>query len=934
MFTGGEDPACRGRVSECALLDELVASVRSGTGRSLVLRGEAGIGKTTLLNYLEASASGLTVLRAAGVDSEMELAYASLHQLCLPLLDGLERLPAPQREALRTVFGLSAGPPPDRFLVGLAVLSLLSEAAESRPLLCVVDDAQWLDTASVQTLVFVARRLLAEPVGIVFAAREPCAELEHIAGLDVRGLGDGDARTVLDSAVPFKIDERVRDQIIAETRGNPLALLELPRGLTATQLAGGFGLMGAQGLRGRIEESFVRRLGALSDDVRRLLLLAAAEPLGDPLLLRRAAAQLEISVAAVDTETDGLLVVDDRVVFRHPLVRSAVYRSASVHERRTAHLALAEATDQEADPDRRAWHLAAAAAGPNEEVALELERSAGRAQARGGFAAAAAFLQRSLALTSDPALRAKRALAAAEASLHAGAFDAADRLLSTAEAGNPNDVQRARVDLIRARIAFGVNRGSNAPPLLLKAAKQLAALDPLLSRDTYLEALFASVFAGRFGSDGGVLSVAQAVHAAPPAPDPPRAADLLLDRYALLITEGYAVGAPALKAAVETFRSGDIPADEVLRWGFLVSSAALALLDVKSYHELAAREAALAREVGALAVLPLSLTHLVGAHLELGELDVAESLLRDIEIVCEATGRAVPSYAALAYASWRGQEPEYEELKKVHMDAAVKRGEGLAVTHLEWKTAVHYVGLGKYEEAVTVALSANQHPEELQSVWLHNLVEAAVRSGRRQLAAETLEQLSAMTRVIGSEWALGIEARCRALLSENDAAEDLYLAAIVHLERSGVRVELARARLLYGEWLRRAGRRVDARTQLRAAYDELTAMGVEAFAQRARRELVATGEKIRKRTVETRDDLTPQERQIAELARERLSSSEIAARLFLSPRTVDWHLSKVYAKLGIGSRKELADALPRGRHPAAPDASDAPALFPAGAPAV
>ena len=733
MFTGGEDPACRGRVSECALLDELVASVRSGTGRSLVLRGEAGIGKTTLLNYLEASASGLTVLRAAGVDSEMELAYASLHQLCLPLLDGLERLPAPQREALRTVFGLSAGPPPDRFLVGLAVLSLLSEAAESRPLLCVVDDAQWLDTASVQTLVFVARRLLAEPVGIVFAAREPCAELEHIAGLDVRGLGDGDARTVLDSAVPFKIDERVRDQIIAETRGNPLALLELPRGLTATQLAGGFGLMGAQGLRGRIEESFVRRLGALSDDVRRLLLLAAAEPLGDPLLLRRAAAQLEISVAAVDTETDGLLVVDDRVVFRHPLVRSAVYRSASVHERRTAHLALAEATDQEADPDRRAWHLAAAAAGPNEEVALELERSAGRAQARGGFAAAAAFLQRSLALTSDPALRAKRALAAAEASLHAGAFDAADRLLSTAEAGNPNDVQRARVDLIRARIAFGVNRGSNAPPLLLKAAKQLAALDPLLSRDTYLEALFASVFAGRFGSDGGVLSVAQAVHAAPPAPDPPRAADLLLDRYALLITEGYAVGAPALKAAVETFRSGDIPADEVLRWGFLVSSAALALLDVKSYHELAAREAALAREVGALAVLPLSLTHLVGAHLELGELDVAESLLRDIEIVCEATGRAVPSYAALAYASWRGQEPEYEELKEVHMDAAVKRGEGLAVTHLEWKTAVHYVGLGKYEEAVTVALSANQHPEELQSVWLHNLVEAASgRSGSKR----------------------------------------------------------------------------------------------------------------------------------------------------------------------------------------------------------
>ena len=437
----------RGRASECALLDDLVSAIRRGESRSLVLRGEAGIGKTALLEYLIASASDLTVVRAVGVQSDMELAFASLHQLCGPLLDRLERLPAPQRQAMEIVFGLSAGGAPDRFLVGLAVLSLFSEVAEQRPLLCVVDDAQWLDQASALTLAFVARRLLAEPVGLVFAAREPGEELRHVPELEVHGVRNGDARALLSSAVRFKLDERVRDRIIAETRGNPLALLELPRGLTATQLAGGFGLLGAQALTGRIEESFVRRLEALSDDARRLLLVAAAEPVGDPLLLWRAAERLGIRPAAAEAaEADGLLAIGERVTFRHPLVRSAVYRSAAVEDRRAVHLALAEATDREADPDRRAWHLAAAAAGPDEQVALELERSAGRAQARGGLAAAAAFLQRAVALTQDPAKRADRALAAAQASLQAGAFDAALGLVATAEAGPLDEFQRARVD--------------------------------------------------------------------------------------------------------------------------------------------------------------------------------------------------------------------------------------------------------------------------------------------------------------------------------------------------------------------------------------------------------------------------------------------------------------------------------------------------------
>src|SRR5215203_3567347 len=416
----------RGRASECALLDELVSAIRRGESRSLVLRGEAGIGKTALLEYLVASASDLTVVRAMGVESDMELAFAGLHQLCGPLLDRLESLPVPQRQAIEIVFGLSAGGAPDRFLVGLAVLSLFSEVAEQRPLLCVVDDAQWLDQSSALTLAFVARRLLAEPVGLVFAAREPGEELQHVPELEVRGVHNGDARALLRSAVRFKLDEEIRDRIIAETHGNPLALLELPRGLTTRQLAGGFGLLGVQALTGRIEESFVRRLEPLADDARRLLLVAAAEPVGDPLLLWRAAERLGIEPEAADAaEAAELLAIDERVTFRHPLARSAVYRSATAQERRAVHRALAEATDQDADADRRAWHLAAAAAGPDEQVAVELERSAVRAQARGGLAAAAAVLQRAVALTQDPAKRVERALVAAQANLQAGAFDAA-----------------------------------------------------------------------------------------------------------------------------------------------------------------------------------------------------------------------------------------------------------------------------------------------------------------------------------------------------------------------------------------------------------------------------------------------------------------------------------------------------------------------------
>ncbi len=359
-----------------------------------MVRGDSGVGKTVLLEHLagQASGAGCRVARAVGVQSEMELAFAGLHQLCAPMLGRVERLPVPQRDALRTAFGLAAGPPPDRFFVGLAVLSLLAEVAGDRPLLCLIDDEQWLDHASALALGFVARRLGADPVGLVFAARDPGTELAGLPELEVTGLGDSDARALLEAALAGPLDARVRDLIIAETRGNPLALLELPHGLTPAELAGGFGLPGAAPLAGRIEDSFARQLDALPETTRRLLQLAAADPSGDRSLVWRAAGRLGIPVRAGAPATEaGLVEFASQVRFRHPLARSAAYRSASLSGRQQMHAALAEVTDPAADPDRRAWHRAEAAAGPDEEVAAELERSAGRAQARGGLAAAAAF---------------------------------------------------------------------------------------------------------------------------------------------------------------------------------------------------------------------------------------------------------------------------------------------------------------------------------------------------------------------------------------------------------------------------------------------------------------------------------------------------------------------------------------------------------------
>jgi DNA-binding CsgD family transcriptional regulator len=911
----------RGRRDECAALDALLAGVRVGRSGVLVLRGEAGIGKTALLRYLIESASDLTVARAVGVESEMELPFASLQQLIGPMLDRLERLPAPQREALEIVFALSAGAAPDRFLVGLGVLSLFSEVAEDGPLLCVVDDAQWLDQASALTLAFVARRLLAEPVGIVFAAREPGEELQHLPELPLRGLRNGDARALLDSAVRFILDEPVRDRIIAETRGNPLALLELPRGFTAAQLAGGFGLPAALSLRGKIEETFVRRIRTMSDDARRLLLVAAAEPVGDPLLLWRAAKLLEVGPAAgEDVQRHGLLTIRERVTFRHPLVRSAVYGSATIEERRAAHRALAEATDREADPDRRTWHLAAAAPAPDEQIAAELERSAGRAQARGGLAAAAAFLQRAVALTVDPEKRTGRSLTAARASLDAGAFEVARRLLSTAEAGATDELQLAQVELLRGGIAFASSMGSAAPPLLLEAAERLARLDVKLAREVYLDAWGAALFAGRLAAGGDLLDVSRAARSAPRPTGPLRPSDLLLDGLAALITEGPVASASVLRQATSACLDEASGTQPNFRWGWLATIPANVLWDENSMHVINSRRLQEARDTGALARLPIDLAAWAFLVAWRGDFGAASAAIAEAEAVTRATGSRLAPYAAVLLAALRGREADTLPLIESVIRDAGAGGQGIGVQWAQWVSSILFNGLGSYDRALAAAeRAAEEMPQLFISAWARpELIEAAVRGGKPERAIAALELLVEVTSTAGTDWAMGIDARSRALMSEGKTAERLYQEALDHLGRARLRPELARAHLLYGEWLRRKERRVDARAQLRAAYEQFTAIGMEAFAERAHRELLATGERVRKRAVEMRDDLTAQERHVAGLARDGLSNQEIGARLFLSQHTVAYHLRKVFSKLEITSRNQLTQVLPESGDGAPP----------------
>jgi len=935
-----DDSRLRGRASgltdrrgECGVLDQLINTVRAGGSGVLVVRGEPGVGKSALLDYLVGYAAGCRVVRAAGVQSEMELAFAGLHQLLAPVLDRADRLPVPQRDALRTAFGLSAGPVPDRFLVGLAVLGLVSEVAGERPLVCVVDDEQWLDRASVQALGFVARRLAADPVGLVFAVRVVGGELARLPELAVAGLRAEDARVLLDSVLAGPVDARVRDLIVAETRGNPLALLELPRGLPPAELAGGFGLPGAVSLPGRIEDSFRRQLEGLPEETRRLLALAAADPSGDPLLVWRAAGRLGIAVAAgAPAVGAGLVEFGGRVRFRHPLARSTAYRSAPVQQRQEVHGALAAATDPAADPDRRAWHRAQAAPGPDEDVAAELEQSAGRAQDRGGLAAAAAFLERAALLTPGPVRRAQRLLAAARGKRDAGELDAALGLLVVVEAGPLDGLQAAEVERLRGLIAADQGRGSDAARLLLRAARLLEPLDAALARETHLEALWAAAAAGDLGRPGGVRQAAEAARDAPPGPGPPRAVDVVLDALALRLTEGHAAAAAALTRALEVLVTLDVGAGETRRRLWLAGGRAsitfaLELWDFDSWHALAAHQVQVARDMGALVQLQLAISNLGVHQLVAGELTATGRLIEEDRLIAEATGNPPVGYAAMMLAAWQGREQEAAELIEATVQLATESGMGVLTGLAACASAVLYNGLGRYDAARDAAQLAFERDHlGFGHLVVPELAEAAARTGDVAAVRAALDWLSERTRVTPTAWVLGIEALVRALLSDGQAADRFYRESIERLGRTRVRAELARSHLLYGEWLRRQGRRTDAREQLRTALRMLDAMGMAAFAERARRELLATGETARKRTVpaaRTRtggasEALTAQEAQVARLARDGLSNPEIGARLFISPRTAKYHLSNVFTKLGISSRSQLDRVLPADPDTAGP----------------
>ncbi|MFC8425642.1 AAA family ATPase [Streptomyces sp. NPDC057236] len=911
MVRGGTRTGLIGRRDECRVLDDLLAQARAGRSGVLVVRGEAGIGKTELLNRLVDRATGCRVVRAAGVQSEMELSYAGLHQLCAPLLSHLDDLPEPQRDALGTAFGLRAGDAPDRFLVSLATLSLLASAVGDEPLVCLVDDAQWLDRVSSQTLQFVARRLLAESVVLVLAVRESGTReiLADLPELLVRGLDEHESRRLLDSVVTGPLDASVRDRIVAEARGNPLALLELPRGLTAVEMAGGLGGPGSRPLSSRIEAGFLGRIRSLPDQTRQLLLIAAIEPIGDASLLRRAAERLGIRVdtAVTHAEASGLITFGTWVRFRHPLVRSAVYRAVGLAERRRVHAALADSIDADLHPERRVWHLASATTGPDEAVAAELEATADRAYARGGIAAAAAFLHRATELTPDSVRRGDRALAAARAKYQAGAFDAARSLVGVAELSPLDEAEAARATLLRGQIMSAAKSASTGLPYLLEAAGRLQPFDRRLALQTYRDAAHAALTAGRLAT-GGVRDVAEAVLGAPGHTSAASREELLLTGLARVITEDYPVGAPLLLEAVAAFRTEELTREDGLGWLPLVCRMAHNTWDFASWSELSSRLVDLARGSGALAVLPSALLLRLSNRVFAGDLRGADSLAVEASAIAEATGSSFfAHYGALVVEPFKGRESSTRQAIEAVTQDRLLRGEGKVTTATQWAVAVLHNGLGRYEEAYAAAQRGCENPQEL-GLSLQSrveLVEAAVGLGHTAHAAEAARTIEEMARACRTPWALGISAATRALVSEGPAADALHRRAIEHLDAAGTRMDSARARLRYGEWLRLGRRRDDARVHLNEAYEMLGEAGAEAFAERARRELQATGATARKRASAAPAALTAKEAEIARLAQAGFTNPEIAARLFLSPHTVEWHLRKVFAKLGVSSRKEI-----------------------------
>ncbi|WP_081283387.1 helix-turn-helix transcriptional regulator [Mycobacterium asiaticum] len=895
-----------GRRQEQQLLAGLLGGAREGHSGVLVVRGEPGIGKTALIEHLLEQASDFRVIRSAGAESEMELVHAGVQQVCAPLQELLGRLPKPQRLALEVALGVSESDgAPDRLLVGLALLTLLAEAGASRPTICVVDDAHWVDRASLQAIGFAARRLLADRVVMIFAARAPVAELADLPEMVLEGLSDSDARALLAALLPGRISDRMRDSIVAESRGNPLALLELHRSLDPTDLAGGYGLAHGKSIPGRIEHSFIEQFNELPAPTRTLCLIAAAEPTGQPTWLWSAAARLEIGVeAAAPAETAGLLSIDGRILFRHPLVRSAIYSHAPLSERRRAHEALAAAISDA--PDHRAWHRAHSIAAPDEEVAAELLAVAEQARARGGIAAAAAFLAAAVDATPDRQQRVQLALQAAQAKLDAGSLDAAARLLDLASEGSEDESASVRADLIRAKLAWAARRGPDAPPLLLAAAQRLTGIDPALARDTYLEALMATLIVGRFfdpENPAGLVARAASRALATGRRD---TVDLLMEGLIVRLTDGYVAAAPLLRTAIAEYVRETRSGTSDPRWHDVTNRICLDLFEQDAYDFLTSQQVEMQRATGELTLIASSLSTYAGLCVTRGDFAAAEAALQEVEILATATGTP-PHLSIVPYlAAYRGEEKHCLESARVIIEGASDRGEGTEVSVTLYATAILHNGLSQYPKALAAARTGLEHDDVgMSSYLLTEAVEAAAYCGETDLATELFAQISERAQASGAETALGIAARSRALVGASADPGADYRAAVEHLSRAPVVVYLARTHLVYGEWLRRVNRRADARTQLRRAYDLFEQMGAAGFAARARRELQATGEAVHKPVKGTAIGLTTQERQITRLARQGCTNSEIGAQLFISPRTVEWHLGRIFAKLGVSSRREL-----------------------------
>lgn len=907
-----------GRSREFNQLDGLLAPARQGRSGVLVIRGEPGVGKTKLLETLVSSAIDWRVMGTVGVESEAEFPFAALHQLTRPLMEALQQLPVPQRNALGGAFGLTAGPPPERFLVGLAILSLFSAAAREKPLLCIVDDAQWLDRESAQILAFVARRLLTDPIVMLFGTRNDKDELVGLPELVLEGLADDDADILLSTVVDRRLTRGLRNRIIAETQGNPLALLELPRDLTASELAVGFGGPVEGSLSRRIEETFGRRIHQLPPAARQLLLVAAADQLGQAAKVWRAAESLGIGrEAAQSAEAAELLSMDVVVRFRHPLVRSAVYRGASYRERQAVHRALAAVSDPVAEPDRRAWHLAAATAEPDEEIAGELERSAAWAYERGGLIAAATFLERSAQLTPDVERQAVRRLLAAGAFLQAGTFDRARELVELTAGQLADRVSRAQAMRMEGALRFADGRGGDTPTQLFGAALALRDLDPHLGNETMMEALESAMWAAHLSTGTTVTEVAAAVGSWFESEEPESTAAALLCGYSRRVIVDYPSAVESWRKAVKKGADDASGATRVQLLGMLWNATG-DMLDFESHMRAARERVRHARQEGFLATLPIALACLAWTELLAGRIELAEAHNAEGMEIAAATG--VPEFPGahgiirLGIVAWRGREEETRSLSREVVAEATERGQGLTIKIVEFLMAYFELGLGRYEDAQTYALAVfEDDPWYVGTMSLADLIEASWRSNDQDTAGEALARLAERAEASQTAWGLGLLARSRALTSPDDQAEPLYREALDRLGRSGVVTALARSQLVYGEWLRRRRRRREARLQLNLAYETLLSTGGGAFARRAEAELLATGARARVRTDENRTELTSQELQVAQLAAEGVSNSEIAAQLYISPHTVSYHLRKVYTKLDVRSRRELSRVLGTSR---------------------